>query len=143
MSLYFGKLWDVVFWVLTFILFCWKGNKLPYADEVFEYEFSFLFLWLLTEPTRLFLGSKGNKTLTTKPLLFSLTLAGFSLFLHVYYIVAQAFVLRADLVMNSISMAFLGAQFLLTVGQVMDYSNYQISAARFLPKTLSQRQRGW
>jgi transmembrane protein 216 len=108
-SLYFGKLWDVVFWVLTFILFCWKGNKLPYADEVFEYEFSFLFLWLLTEPTRLFLGSKGNKTLTTKPLLFSLTLAGFSLFLHVYYIVAQAFVLRADLVMNSISMAFLGA----------------------------------
>jgi len=25
----------------------------------------------------------------------------------------------------------------------MDYSNYQISAARFLPKMLSQRQRGW
>ena len=45
--------------------------------------------------------------------------------------------------MNSISMAFLGAQFLLTVGQVMDYSNYQISAARFLPKMLSQRQRWW
>jgi hypothetical protein len=34
--LYFGKLWDIVFWVLSFLIFIYKGHKLPYPDGAYE-----------------------------------------------------------------------------------------------------------
>ena len=86
MFLYFGKLWDVVFWVLSFLLFIYKGVNLPYPDGAYELEFAYLFLYLLVEPPRLFLGSKGNKTLTAGPLYASSLLGVFVVFMHAYYV---------------------------------------------------------
>lgn len=88
--LYFGKLWDVVFWVLSFLIFIYKGVRLPYPDGAYELEFACLFMYLLVEPPRLFLGSKGNKTLAAGPLYASCLLGVFVLFLHVYYILGEA-----------------------------------------------------
>ena len=45
----------------------------------------------------------------------------FVLFMHVYYIVAQTFVLRVDYWMNIISLVFLSAQFLLSGTQALDF----------------------
>lgn len=89
MFLYFGKLWDVVFWVLSFLVFVYKGQKLPYPDGAYELEFAYLFMYLLVEPPRLFLGSKGNKSLATGPLYASALLGLFVLAMHVYYIVGE------------------------------------------------------
>ena len=47
------------------------------------------------EPPRLFLGSKGNKTLTAGPLYASSLLGVFVLFMHVYYVVGEAFAVVA------------------------------------------------
>mmetsp|Transcript_38346 Transcript_38346/g.95163 ORF Transcript_38346/g.95163 Transcript_38346/m.95163 type:complete len:135 (+) Transcript_38346:314-718(+) len=115
--LYFGKLWDVVFWVLSFLIFVYKGAKLPYPDGAYEMEFAFLFMYLLVEPARLFLGSKGNKTLTAGPLYASALLGVFVALLHVYYIAGQTFILRADYFVNIIAVGFVGMQVLLELGQ--------------------------
>ena len=104
MFLYFGKLWDVVFWLISFMVFCYKGYNLPYPSNAYEMEFTYLFMYLLIEPPRLFLGSQGNKSVRAGPLWASMLLAGFILFMHVYYIVAQTFVLRVDYWMNIISL---------------------------------------
>uniref|UniRef100_A0A7S0T2H8 Transmembrane protein 216 n=1 Tax=Mantoniella antarctica TaxID=81844 RepID=A0A7S0T2H8_9CHLO len=120
--LYFGKLWDVVFWVLTFLLFVYKGVKLPYPPGAYQLEFAYLFLYLLVEPARLFLGSKGNKTRTAGPLYASVALGVFVLLLHVYYVVGQTFILRADFVVNIIAIGFVGMQMLLSLGQVAGLS---------------------
>ena len=38
--LYFGKLWDVVFWLISFMVFCYKGYNLPYPSNAYEMEFT-------------------------------------------------------------------------------------------------------
>ena len=68
MFLYFGKLWDVVFWLISFMVFCYKGYNLPYPSNAYEMEFTYLFMYLLIEPPRLFLGSQGNKSVRAGPL---------------------------------------------------------------------------
>jgi len=54
--LYFGGWWDVLFWVLSILVFVFKGLNLPYPDGRFAAEFVFQWVWLLVEPVRLFLG---------------------------------------------------------------------------------------
>lgn len=120
--LYFGKLWDVAFWVLSFLVMCWKGYNLPYPDDAYETEFALLFVYLLIEPARLFLGSKGNKTLTNGPLYASLVLAAYVLFMHVYYVAGQTFITRCDYAINSISLAFVCAQSFLALAQAVEVS---------------------
>ena len=120
--LYFGKLWDVAFWVLSFLVMCWKGYNLPYPDDAYETEFALLFVYLLIEPARLFLGSKGNKTLTNGPLYASLVLAAYVLFMHVYYVAGQTFITRCDYAINYISLAFVCAQSFLALAQAVEVS---------------------
>ena len=105
MLLYFGKLWDIVCWVLTFLVLCTLSNVHPARQF-----------------PRLFLCSKGNKTLTSGPLYASCLLGAFVIFMHVYYTVGQTFVTRCDYTCNVISLCFVSLQFLLSVGQVLDFS---------------------
>ena len=120
--LYFGKLWDIVFWVLSFLVMCWKGYNLPYPDGAYETEFALLFIYLLIEPPRLFLGSKGNKTLTSGPLYASIVLAAYVLFMHIYYVAGQTFITRCDYAINVISIVFVSAQSLLALTQAVEVS---------------------
>ena len=117
-----GKLWDVAFWVLSFLVMCWKGYNLPYPDDTYEAEFALLFVYLLIEPARLFLGSKGNKTLTQGPLYASLALAAYVVFMHVYYVAGQTFITRCDYAVNAISLAFVCAQSALALVQAVEVS---------------------
>ena len=70
----------------------------------------------------MFLGSKGNKTLTSGPLYASCLLGAYVIFMHVYYVAGQTFITRCDYACNVISLCFVSAQFLLSVGQVLDFS---------------------
>lgn len=39
-ALYFGKLYDVIYFVLSFLIFLYKGFTLPYPDHIFGMEFT-------------------------------------------------------------------------------------------------------
>jgi|TARA_B110000971_G_scaffold206783_1_gene230359 transmembrane protein 216 len=101
---------------------CWKGYNLPYPDGAYETEFALLFIYLLIEPPRLFLGSKGNKTLTSGPLYASIVLAAYVLFMHIYYVAGQTFITRCDYAINVISIVFVSAQSLLALTQAVEVS---------------------
>ena len=111
-----------MFWVLSFLVMCWKGYNLPYPADAYETEFALLFVFLLVEPPRLFLGSKGNKTLTQGPLYASVVLAAYVLFMHVYYIAGQTFITRCDYAINVISLCFACAQSALALAQAAELS---------------------
>ncbi|GBF88318.1 transmembrane protein [Raphidocelis subcapitata] len=111
--IYFGGWWDALFWVLSVALFIYKGLALPYPPGRFAAEFTFVWLWLLVEPGRLFLGSKGNKTEQPGPLLFSLLLAVPIVAFLVYHVKFQTYVLKLEVLLNAISLSFLGLQVLL------------------------------
>ncbi|KAI8468271.1 MAG: hypothetical protein J3K34DRAFT_523069 [Monoraphidium minutum] len=110
---YFGSWWDMMFWIISIAVFVYKGSVLPYPSGRFAAEFTFLWVWLLVEPARIFLGSKGNKTEQAGPMLFSLLLSLPVVALLVYYLRFQTFVLKVEELTTAISLGFLGLQALL------------------------------
>ena len=80
-----------------------------------------LALLAFLENSRLFLGSRGNKTEQIPPLVWHIALAmpmvcGFSFFLSI-----QTYVLRLDVVLNSVSLFFCCSEFLLGILTVMTF----------------------
>ena len=62
---------------------------------------------------RIFLGSKGNRSLHAPTLYFACLLAGPVVWMHVYYMLQQTYVLHVDTFLNAVSVGFVGTQFLL------------------------------
>jgi transmembrane protein 216 len=124
---YFGGLYDIIFFVLTFLLFLYKGYQLPYPGDHYEMELAFLFLWALCEPIRIFLGSKGNKTESSGPMLWCVLLTVPLLALHVFYLLAQTYVLHIEQVLNGLAIGFQGLQALLGI-----FSMYSFQSAAWL-----------
>ncbi|XRB10264.1 transmembrane protein [Pseudoscourfieldia marina] len=108
--LYFGAWFDVIYCVLTFLIFLYKGTQLPYPGDAYSTELAYLFLFALGEPMRLFLTSKGNKTERSTPLLFGLGLTAPVFALHFYYCFGQTFVLRIDRFLSGFQLAFAAGQ---------------------------------
>jgi len=127
MLVFFGGWWDGFFWLVTLAVFIFKGVSLPYGSRSFAAEFTFHFLWLLVEPARLFLVSKGNKMEAAGPLLYGTGLALPLAAYYAYYIAFQTYVLKIDVLLHAISLAFMGAQALLSLAASLRFLN----AAKF------------
>ena len=59
------------------------------------------------------MGSKGNRSLHAPTLYFACLLAGPVVWMHVYYMLQQTYVLHVDTFLNAVSVGFVGTQFLL------------------------------
>ncbi|KAK9830295.1 hypothetical protein WJX72_010842 [[Myrmecia] bisecta] len=118
---YFGGWYDVLFWLLELAVFIYKGYALPYPSSNFAVEFTFIFLFLLIEPARLFLGSKGNKTERAGPLVFSMLLAAPLIAFFVYYLIRQTYVLKIEQFLNGAGLAFLGLQLVISMFTALSF----------------------
>uniref|UniRef100_A0A061S6C2 Transmembrane protein 216 n=1 Tax=Tetraselmis sp. GSL018 TaxID=582737 RepID=A0A061S6C2_9CHLO len=108
--IYFGGIFDAVWWLCELVLFVWKGIRLPYPTANFTLEFIFLWLYLIIGPPRLHLSSRGNKSESKSMVLFGLILSLPLVALHIYYMLFQTFVLRLELLLNAASLFFIGMQ---------------------------------
>lgn len=91
--IYFNGWYDALLIVIMLLLYIWKAVELPYPEEIsgmLPLEISLLFCLALIEYTRLFLGSRGNKTEQTSPLLWFELLSLPALALDVYFMLLQA-----------------------------------------------------
>jgi len=78
-------------------------------------------LYLIIESTRLLLASKANKTSSVYSMVWSLVLGAPILVAHSYFITLQTYVLRVDVVINSIAFFLVGMEMLmstLTLSQI-------------------------
>mmetsp|Transcript_19722 Transcript_19722/g.64116 ORF Transcript_19722/g.64116 Transcript_19722/m.64116 type:complete len:135 (+) Transcript_19722:102-506(+) len=121
-ALYFGRWYVAFYWVLSLLVFVYKGTNLPYPDGVFGMELMYLFLLALVEPARLTLASQGNKTRVAFPLTLSLGLALPVLILHIYYLLWQTYILRIEQLLNGIALGLGTAQLLLSVLAIVSSS---------------------
>ena len=131
--LYFGAAWDVTFWIFSFCIFLWKGARLPYPQSDRHYyglEVSYLFVYLVWEPVRIALGSKGNRSLHAPTLYAACALAGPVVWMHCYYMLQQTYVLHVDTFLNAVSIGFLGVQVLLSVFAATGFPRKEVTEAK-------------
>ncbi|XP_070536005.1 transmembrane protein 216-like isoform X1 [Ptychodera flava] len=107
---YLNGWYYVAFWVCEALIFIYKGNILPYPSANIISEWILLFLMGALEAIRLFLGKKGNLTERTISLLLSVVLSLAMIFCHIYLLIWQTYVLRAEVILNSIQLTFLGLE---------------------------------
>lgn len=100
-----------------------SGVTLPYPNRNFAAEFTFHFLWLLVEPARIFLMTKGNKTEQSGPLVYSLLLTLPVVGYYVYFIAFQTYVLKIDQLLHGVALGFLGMQDLLGLTSSFRFMN--------------------
>eukprot|EP00775_Hariotina_reticulata_P012042 gene12042-12185_t len=89
--IYFGGWWDVLFWVLCTIIFIYKGRSGKKGCGKLT-------------------STKGNKTEQSAPLLFSMLLTLPMIAFYVYFIKYQTYVLKLEVLLNAISLAFSSVQ---------------------------------
>ena len=97
---FFNGWYDVAYTIAMCALFAWKGEALPYPDELRQMlalEVAIVFLLAIVEYARLLLGTKGNKTEQAGPLVLCLLLSMPAMTANVYYLRLQIYVTRADL----------------------------------------------
>ena len=110
--------YDVVYVVVMQALYIWKGAELPYPgslSSIMALEVCLVFVLGVLEYCRLFLASRGNKTERYLPLVFSIVLALPCGYLFFYYLAQQLYVSRLDVIINSIGLAFVGLELLLSL----------------------------
>ena len=86
---YFNGWWDLAFTIAMSVLFAWKGETLPYPDELrpmLGLEVAIVFMLAIIEYARIFLGTKGNKTESVGPLAMSFVLALPAMTANVYFL---------------------------------------------------------
>jgi transmembrane protein 216 len=108
-------MWDVVYFWTAALIMIYKGNALPYPTVGHNYwglEFSYLFMYIVVEWLRLTLMGQGNAALSKKLVYRSLLITPIVIYMHVYYMVQQTYILEMEVLLNAISIATTGITFM-------------------------------
>ncbi|NXS67554.1 TM216 protein, partial [Pandion haliaetus] len=98
---------------------------LPYPFTNLALDVVLLFLYLGTEATRIFFGSKGNLCQRKVPLSISLALTVPAAVMAAYYLLLQTYALRLEAILNAILLLFYAAELLLGVLALVSFSRYR------------------
>ncbi|KAK0683732.1 TM216 protein, partial [Pygoscelis papua] len=98
---------------------------LPYPFTNLALDAVLLFLYLGTEATRIFFGSKGNLCQRKVPLSISLALTVPAAVMAAYYLLLQTYALRLEAILNAILLLFYAAELLLGVLALASFSRYR------------------
>ena len=117
--------WWYIFFYLTvsFCLFLYKSFRFYYAPNTITWEIFMLFLLSFLEILRLYFSSKGNKTEQLSSLVISFSLSVPIILGYAYFIALQTFVLKIDLILNSISFFFVGFELILSITTATNFYN--------------------
>uniref|UniRef100_A0A668AFG8 Transmembrane protein 80 n=1 Tax=Myripristis murdjan TaxID=586833 RepID=A0A668AFG8_9TELE len=111
----------VFYFLSTFSMIIYKSRVLSYPDNRLASDVGLLLIMAALETLRLFCGMKGNLKETEGYVVANLFLTGVTVLLSVYFLTWQSYVLRADVIINSILLVGYG------LGGVMAF----ITVARF------------
>ena len=112
---YFNGWFANLFWALNVALFVYKRYNFYYDGRSFDWDFLMLFFISAVDATRLFLGSKGNKTEHAAPLMWFIFLTAPVCVGYAYLLTLQTYVLRLDVVLCSLGLFFVGFEGLISI----------------------------
>ena len=96
--IHFSEYFYPIVWIITLALIVYKGFNFdsglvfPYISPAYGLEVFVMFPWLIIEVSRLFAGTRGNKTEELKPTILFLIMTVVSLVAHLYYSFFQSYV---------------------------------------------------
>jgi len=115
---YFNGWYCAIYTLVTLALFIWKGAVLPYPGPLaglLTLEVCLVVLLASLEYSRLVLASRGNKTESSAPLIFSLILSFPTAYLYYYFLYQQVYVLRLDLILAATGLGFIALEMLFSI----------------------------
>ncbi|KAM7450683.1 hypothetical protein ABFA07_001677 [Porites harrisoni] len=125
--LFLNIYYAIVFCVAELLLYIYKGTLLPYPDmgATLGIEIFIIFLLAFFEGVRIFLGYKGNLAERTLSLALSLVLGIPVLFIHLFILLWQTYVLRIEAVLVSIALVLLGLEMIFSIAAVFTFKRHQ------------------
>ncbi|XP_071943603.1 transmembrane protein 216-like [Antedon mediterranea] len=120
--LYFNGWYFAFFWICEILIFAYKGTVLPYPGSNLAGEIVLLFTLLAVETVRIFIGKKGNLTEKLPHLGVSVALCVPVIFVYVYYLVWQTYVLRVEVILNVIQLIFLAFEFIFSLIAIITFA---------------------
>ncbi|XP_033101852.1 transmembrane protein 216-like [Anneissia japonica] len=114
---YFG-----FFWICEILIFAYKGTVLPYPGSNLAGEIVLLFTLLAVEVVRLFMGKKGNLTEKLMHLAVSVALSVPVIFVYIYYLIWQTYVLRVEVILNAIQLVFLAFEIIFSLIAIITFA---------------------
>lgn len=100
-------------------LYIYRYN-LFYTTSSYRFEVALIFLNTFSDRCRQVLATRGNKTDSATPLLWSLAFSCLVFVAHVYFFSLQVYVLRIDLVLNGAGLGVLSTGVLLSLGALVE-----------------------
>ncbi|KAJ1451367.1 hypothetical protein M885DRAFT_15956 [Pelagophyceae sp. CCMP2097] len=108
--LYFDAWFAGGFFVYNCFLFIYKASFFYYPPHTVWLEVVVNILLGLLQTARIFMSSKSNKTEMLRPMIWSLALTPAAVTAFTYFVYLQLYVLRVDVIVNSIGLIFLGSR---------------------------------
>lgn len=114
--LFYLNQWYSIFWLIIEILvFIFKGQTLPFASGVLAGEIVLFITLFFVDVFRIFFGTKANLTERVSGIIVSLVITAPTAIGFIFFIIWQHYVLRVELIINSIQLVFLGLEIIFQI----------------------------
>ncbi|XP_072045648.1 transmembrane protein 216-like [Amphiura filiformis] len=120
--LYLNGWYFIALWICEILMYIYKGVVLPYPSANLAGEIIMLFMLAAIEYVRLFFGKKGNLTEKLMHVGVSLALTLATLIGALYLILWQTYVLRAELILSVILLAFLALETVFSIITIVTFA---------------------
>ncbi|XP_064922543.1 transmembrane protein 80 isoform X2 [Columba livia] len=115
---YVNGIYYIFYFLVTLAMIVYKSQVFSYPDDFLARDLALLFIMAILEALRLYLGCKGNLTEEEAPLGLSLAVSVGSVVFSVYFLVWQTYVLKADVILNSVLLCAYGFESVLKVSAI-------------------------
>ncbi|NXJ07062.1 TMM80 protein, partial [Odontophorus gujanensis] len=112
---YINQFYYIFYFVVTLTMIVYKSHVFSYPDQFLALDLTLLCIMATLEVLRLYLGSRGNLAEDEGPLGLSLAIMIGSIVLSVYFLVWQTYVLKVDVIINSVLLLMYGLESVLQV----------------------------
>ncbi|XP_066556494.1 transmembrane protein 80 isoform X2 [Amia ocellicauda] len=122
--LYLGGVYFLFYFLSTLLMIIYKSQVLSFPDGLLALDLSLLLLMAVLEAVRLYCGVRGNLQESELWVGGGLAVALISALLCVYFLLWQAFVLRADIIMSAVQLTVLALQGVLGLAAIASFARW-------------------
>ncbi|OPJ74180.1 transmembrane protein 80 [Patagioenas fasciata monilis] len=115
---YVNGIYYIFYFLVTLAMIVYKSQVFSYPGDFLARDLALLFIMAILEALRLYFGSKGNLTEEQAPLGLSLAGSAGSVVFSVYFLVWQTYVLKADVILNSVLLCAYGFESVLKASAI-------------------------
>ncbi|KQK78018.1 transmembrane protein 80 [Amazona aestiva] len=120
---YINGIYLIFYCPATLALLLYKSQAFSYPEDLLSVDLMLFVVTAIAEVLRLYLGVRGNLTEEESLLGLSLVMTVGSTFLAVYFIVWQTYVLKTDIILNTVLLVLYGMESILKVSTIAAFTS--------------------